>query len=106
MYLYFTNVFNSNTSKQESNSDLKRAKLPTYLDFSQANNGKPAPEQEYCDQEKQNWIICLHFASSSTTVAMHEDWDVTGWILAPLSTEETALAAMKCPWHSVCLATF
>lgn len=54
MYLYFTNVFHSNTSKQESNSDLKRAKLPTYLDFSQANNSKPAPEQEYCDQEKHN----------------------------------------------------
>lgn len=42
MFLYFTNVFNSNSSEQESNSDLKRAKVAMYLDFSQANNGKPA----------------------------------------------------------------
>lgn len=42
MFLYFTNAFNSNTSQPESDSDLKRGKLATYLDFSQANNGKPA----------------------------------------------------------------
>lgn len=42
MLLYFINVFNSNTSEQKSNSDLKREKLATYFDFPQANNGKPA----------------------------------------------------------------
>lgn len=54
MFLYFTNVFNSNASEQESTSDVKRAKLDTYLDFSLANNGKPVLNRNIVIREKHN----------------------------------------------------